>query len=365
MTNNDTQPNDFNDEILVKDESGEFKILSHGEFKPYQEKVRKPLVKPSTKLPVDTGMEEPMLQPPPPVVRKETASFYFHPEDEEEVAKFKTALTGPTIGKRYSLDKVVNKVIENYQLSLDELLKSRLRNIIFSYLRDRRTLIDFQEALVRSSEDGGMNFSQEQVEKISNFLKEIKEKVETERGLVVDEEEEGQVITSPIKTVKEEPLRPEKPGLKPVPKVEKPQPEIKKEVKEVPPKKRLSFQRPVKKGKITDVKKEYKLFGPVEELASLNLQTFRQLGATTSERAEKVVRRIESLVEESLGKKAAGLKAWRSCPLYRMYIAVGQAGMEHELAVSKIIEQYQTGGKEILTLEEFEAITDINRQLRF
>jgi hypothetical protein len=48
-----------------------------------------------------------------------------------------------------------------------------------------------------------------------------------------------------------------------------------------------------------------------------------------------------------------------------MYVAVGQASMEHDFSVEQVIKEYQAKGNEIITLEEFEAISDLNRQLRF
>ncbi|MBU1131251.1 hypothetical protein KJ840_03910 [Patescibacteria group bacterium] len=388
--------NNTDEEILIKDESGSFKLYSHGQLRDYQEvlssqlKVSAPSPAPvAPNLPIDTGMEEPMLQPPPPAVRKKTASFYFHPEDEEEAAKFAPAAEADNL-KKYGLEKIVNKAIADHQLSLSQQLQSRLQNIIFSYLRDRRTAVDFQEALVRAEPEGGMNFSVEQAEKLMVFLKDIKGKINKEQGLVIEEKElkKNEVSAKPS-SAKTFPLQKAAPSsaaeLKPIPKVgQEPKislmPEIEsstavsqparpaeavfRQAEKIPPK-LFKFQRPVKEGKMSDVKREYKLVGPVEELASLDLITFRRLGLDTRARSEKIVNRIEALAQDSFIKKAAGLKAWRSCPLYRMYLAVGQAGMEHQLAAAEIIEQYQSAGKEILTLEEFEAISDINRHLRF
>ena len=363
MPDQDNQ-NYLNDEILIRDEFGNFQIYSQGQLKPYQPSkipVRQQAV---SIQPIDTGMEEPMLQPPPPVVRKSMASFYFHPEDEEEVAKFKDRGGAIATGKLYSLDKIVKKINESYQLHLAEQLFTRLRNIIFSFLRDRRTLLDFKEALVRSEINGGMNFSLEVTEKIASFLTEIKQKVALESGLVIDEKEETELLTKE-KITKLKPS--ETAGLKvsprPIPRVA-PRPLVK-QAEEARPLRAVRFQRPVKAGKMSDVKKDYRLYGPVEELGSLDLETFRRLDATTAEIIEKVIKKVESLIHESLSKKAAGIKAWRSSPLYKMYLAVGQASMEHRISVAEIINQYHNSGKEILTLEEFEAITDINRRLRF
>jgi len=122
-----------------------------------------------------------------------------------------------------------------------------------------------------------------------------------------------------------------------------------------------------KKGKMPmdDIQKDYKLAGPTEELASLTLQTFRRLGSEAVSQASKISQKVDLLGEQSLIKKAQGIQAWRHSPLYKIYLAIGQASMEHGLSVQKVINQYLSQGREIMTLEEFEAISDLNKQFRF
>ncbi|MCX6786032.1 MAG: hypothetical protein NTZ18_04245 [Candidatus Komeilibacteria bacterium] len=380
-----------NDEILVMDESGAFKVLSGGVLKPFSETASNAVpnhpndilqggLKPI--LPMDTGMEEKMIQPPPPMIRKTSASFYFHPEDEEEVAKH--SVVGPqTLGpkKVYSLDKILAKIMENYQLKLSEELTKRLRLVIFSFLRDRRTLVESKEVFVRSENNGGLNFSAAVSDNLLEFLKEIKEKIKNQSGVVIDEQDEAgkksfsfvpPVVPANL-TKKAEPLvnRAEPGKAEAVKDVfTRPAAPIKPLVKDIIkplPKGLPVLQRPAKSGapRLTDVKKDYKLVGPVEELGMLNLETFRRLGEDTRARAAKVLSKINFLASESITKKTLGIAAWRACPLYRMYVAVGQASMEHDFSVEQVIKEYQAKGNAIITLEEFEAISDLNRQLRF
>lgn len=365
------------DTVIIKDESGNFFIYEDGNIKPYNfnapEKKSvnsQSLSAPSIAL-IDTGMEEPMLQPPPPVVRKTTASFYFHPEDEEDVAKIKK-LTRENEGKHYSLDKIINKVIENNQLSFKPEPLLKLKNIAFSYLRDRRTLMDAKDALARSLDSGGLGLTVELADKIINFLKDVKNKINAERGLVVDEKSE---ISAPSAAL---PIKPAittpSVDLKPLPRLADNQQLATPPLKEIKPRAATSFspektlpkfQRPIKQGTMSDVKKDYKLVGPIEEIGNLTLETFKMLGADTKRRAEKIISRLESLGEKSLIKKAAGINAWRNSPLYKMYLAVGQASLEHGVDVPQIIQQSKLAGKDILSLEEFEAISDINKKLRY
>jgi len=383
MPDQDILANDLGDDILIMDESGEFKVLSNGQLKDYREEaMQKPMEPKVSILPMDTGMEEKMLQPPPPALIKKTASFYFHPEDEEEAAKHKI---GPAAAsqKRYSLEKIVTKVIDNYKLQLSEQLKTRLRAAIYNFLRDRRTLVDTQGVL--KSAESGVGLEQAMVGNLSQFLKEIREKISREGGLVVDEQTEADGLKSRYMAPKE-PARPvlaEKPSPnppRPIPKaddenaglklrrdLEKQTAEVKGKLVAGPISSLPNIQRLAKNNgnRVADVKKDYKLVGPVDELAKLTLETFRRLGEDIRQRKDKVLGKINFLSQDSLTKRTAGIRAWQKSPLYKMYVAIGQSSLDHGLDVKKVIEEYQKSGRQIITLEEFEAVSDINRQLRF
>ena len=399
-----------NDEILVMDETGQFKILSGGQLKSFdsfsdsaaagtalendEEENLQPI------LPIDTGYEEPMLQPPPPALYKQTSSFYFHPADEEEAAKHQSGHSDSAGRKKYSLDKIVVKVAENYQLDQNGELFSRLRSAIFNFLRDRRSAVDTKDMLLRPSASGGLNLKAELSDNLLEFLKKIKQKIEGQAGVVVDEKEEAGVqsmsgqfkkttIVQPQEIKLPVPPKPiatvpavskfELPKNAPLIPVSEPAPvvqtaSIRTPLPDLPQVKAKTampgmakFQRPLKEGapRLTDVKKDYKLVGPVDELSLLTLETFRRLGVTAAERSQKIAAKINLLAKDSLSKKALGLNAWRQSPLYKMYLALGRASMEHGLDLDAVIKEYTGQGKEILTLEEFNAITDINKQLRF
>lgn len=369
-------PEELNDEILILDESGEFKLLSGANLKPYHQAARpdlrlarpaasvgqKPSAEPVTSL-IDTGMEEKMLQPPPPVVRSQTASFYFHPSDEEEVAKIKP-LASPSIQqKKYSLDKIIAKLAADFKLNFSPDVAARFRNLSFNYLRDRKTEIETAETLKRPMSEGGLALTLEATDHIIAFLKEVKVKVTKEQGLIVDEKMSEE---SPAKAVMPPAASSVKPAVVSKPLAE----EIKAPPAAAPKETLLPLRRLVKPmvgGKVPmgDVQKDYKLVGPLEELNSLSLTTFRRLAPTSAERAGKIFSKIDYLGKESLVKKAGGIKAWRESPLYKMYLAIGQASLEHSVGISEIIKQYQAQGEEIITMEEFEAVGDLNRKLRF
>ncbi len=346
--------NTTHDQIVVRNEDGEYQILIDGELKPFNQEAFKVSQEKEITTLIDTGKEELALQPPPPAIRKTSASFYFHPADEEEVSK--VSMPSDILSqKKYSLDKILNKVITTLNLNLNQEQTKRLRDVVVTILRDRRTIIDASEILERKKEEGGVGLEAKTIDKVLAFLKDIKDKVNKEKGIVVDEaierkKKEAEFIPSTIKPFKKE-IKPE---------IKKEEIKLVEEFK-VPTK----FKRPVKEGRINDIVKDYKLVGPVEELAILTLVTFRRLGADPMRQAQKISDKINLLAKDSLVKKAKGLEAWRRSPLYKMYIAIGQASMEHEISVLEVIKQYQEQGKEIMTSLEFEAITDLNKRLRY
>lgn len=419
MTADQLQPMD--EEILVMDETGQFKVLVGGQLKDLNDFSGQSAVAPSAAagveeneeadlkpiLPMDTGYEEPMLQPPPPALYKQTSSFYFHPADEEEAAKHQGTHAGADGRKKYSLDKIAVKAAENYQLAGNQEIFAKLRSAIFSFLRDRRSAVDTKDLLVRPATAGGLNLKAELADNLLEFLREIKVKIEAQAGMVVDEKEEvnlkpasvmaNKPAMEQVKTVKPEtPLAPVssassvvKPkSIEPVSALPNrpmttpsPVAPIRTPLPDLPTTKaKMSmpssgsgrpgmarFQRPAKEGapRLTDVKKDYKLVGPMEELSLLTLETFRRLGETPAERAQKIGAKINLLAKESLAKKAQGMVAWRQSPLYKLYVTLGQASMEHGLDLAGVINEYSGQGKEILTMDEFNAITDLNRQMRF
>ncbi|PIN72857.1 hypothetical protein COV21_00875, partial [Candidatus Woesearchaeota archaeon CG10_big_fil_rev_8_21_14_0_10_45_5] len=134
---------------------------------------------------------------------------------EEEAARHKVEFQPAGNQKRYSLDKILIKVIENYKLQLNDQLKSRIRSAIFNFLRDRRTLVDTEAVLKRPASESGLGLEEPIVSNLSNFLREIKQKINRESGLVIDEKNEADEAKvkyvppkEPVKTVESETAKP-------------------------------------------------------------------------------------------------------------------------------------------------------------
>jgi len=116
---------------------------------------------------------------------------------------------------------------------------------------------------------------------------------------------------------------------------------------------------------MNDVVAEKRLMGPMDELRSMRLVDFRRLGTSTSERLQKVKNHIEELEEESFAKKVEAIQAWRSNPIYRMYVQIGSQSLMGTQTVADVIKEKQEKGEEVLTQDEFEQLTDFNKKLKY
>jgi len=107
------------------------------------------------------------------------------------------------------------------------------------------------------------------------------------------------------------------------------------------------------------------LTGPIQELQTMNLVAFRRLGRTAQERANKILDKISLLEQDSFTKQAQGIQAWRNSELYRLYLQLGADSMVQGKQIGELLSAYQSEGKEALEIDEFTAISDLNKKIRF
>lgn len=113
------------------------------------------------------------------------------------------------------------------------------------------------------------------------------------------------------------------------------------------------------------VKSAHVLTGPLQELQSLDLINWRRLGRDAQERTRKVLEKINLLEHDSFTKKAQGISNWRQSPVYQMYLSLGSESMTSGKDVATLLKGYQDQGQDVLSAEEFSAISDLNKNLRF
>lgn len=376
---------------------------------------------------LDTGMEEAMLQPPPLAVLKNSAAFYFHPEDEEEVLRTSAKTLVENGPRQFSVQKIAAKTEDSFGLSLNPEGKKKLVQLILMAMRDRRSLVD-TEALLQDEENSlGLGLPAPIAGALMVFLSEIKNKISKEGGLVVDEsvindfnknldkkpEDVKPLITEskPRRSVIEEIAQEIKSGkvASEIPNSEDQKNESKQNVVEenlphkpsdefsvslnlreainqkmvdkdavIAPKpapaKPVVFDKPTSqnlsrfvktvKPAIADIKIDNKSVGPIDELSLINLATFRRISADPATASQRIIAIVRALGKQSLARKMAGITAWRKCPLYRQYLSIGQLSMETGKYIPEVIKDLMAKGTDVMTLLEFEAISDINKQIR-
>ncbi len=147
----------------------------------------------------------------------------------------------------------------------------------------------------------------------------------------------------------------------------------------IPTDKIVAFSRPADSGKkikmddVVFVPKEKKetsssvrfVMGPIDELKNMDTTSFRRLARDPKAACEKIREKIQLLQDEDYGKKLEGIKGWRTSPIYRLYLAIGQESILEKKSVSEILLARQRAGKDSLSQDEFDAIMDINKALRF
>ncbi|PKL71996.1 hypothetical protein CVV26_03355 [Candidatus Kuenenbacteria bacterium HGW-Kuenenbacteria-1] len=192
-----------------------------------------------------------------------------------------------------------------------------------------------------------------------NYLKISSEEEPEEEILVKDEaieNEQQKEIWEMIKTKKQESIETQK------------QENIEEQLRTTNYSLPTNLNRPVfesSKPKTESIKFTHKLIGPIEELRNFTLNEFRKLGDTPQEVVQKIKEKIDILGKDSLIKKAEGIKAWQNTEINKLYLEIGRISLRKNISISEAINENISNGLLTLTLEEFEAITDLNKKLRF
>lgn len=116
---------------------------------------------------------------------------------------------------------------------------------------------------------------------------------------------------------------------------------------------------------ITDIKAPRRTLGPIEELLEFKVKDLRQLSPDPKQVMQMLKGKLDLLEEDSIGKKAQGIQAWKSSEVNDLYLAIGQESLIQEKSIDTIIQERQKNNMSYLTPEEFASVADFNRSLRF
>ncbi len=351
----------------------------------------------------------------------------FTKKDEQEIASFDDqAAQQTTIDYDKMAAEIIAQFGYNKQ---DAVMIKRLTNIIIARLKDIRDRLETRENLKKSLTLGGLEFSDQQADelltlthqyasqlqkyqrtsqpketikfpvpkpikpitslqtkikqskeslqhKLDNLKTKVKSKVPIKKMAETPTASQPQPVKQLPKIVEEDGLptiRMEddlmiKPKvLEVVPKptgpspVAKPYPPKKLNKKAVPPKLAMDSTKPTVDG----IKFTKQLVGPVEELGRMTLIDFRRLGETAQDMTDYIREKISLLEQESYAKRLEGIQAWQSNEVNKFYRLLGQASMAQNKSVEGVIDERVKAGKPSLSWDEFQAVMELNKELRF
>ncbi len=116
---------------------------------------------------------------------------------------------------------------------------------------------------------------------------------------------------------------------------------------------------------MTDVRAVDRLVGPIEELRRMTLSDFHKLAADSAEAARKIQDKLKLLEEDSFTKKFDGIAALKESELFSIYFALARASLMKGISIEQAIAERASENLPGLTITEFNAIMELNRQLRF
>ena len=311
-------------------------------------------------------------------------------------------------------DSIVEQIIKETGIELkDDLLKNRFKNIVLSFIRDVRSSTETIIVFKRPSKIGGMGIEQDMVDKIMSVLRKEGKQAQTVPVLtkkIISDERAKLLIKAPAKELlKVETKMPKiiakaeivslpkkkikKPLIKKIEKIPAKEEKIVQDIEEaikkfqpksekpsiqeklaetpktkmVPDAKSPIFPKILKKPNKTIVESitSYpKIYGPSDELRSISLIDWRRWG-TSQEAILKIQEKINLLAEDSLIKKAEGIKAWKKSEINKLYLEIGEESINKGKSIEESINERQKEGRKTLTEEEFNAVVELNQKLRF
>lgn len=119
------------------------------------------------------------------------------------------------------------------------------------------------------------------------------------------------------------------------------------------------------KQRMEDIRPSPRIMSPIDELAYMDLVNFRRLDPSPAKRIAKIEEKIALLEKEGIDKKIEGIRVWRLNPVSKTYLAMGQESISSGKTIDAITAERKEQGLNYLTQDEFEAVMDLNNNLRF
>lgn len=117
--------------------------------------------------------------------------------------------------------------------------------------------------------------------------------------------------------------------------------------------------------RLDDIRMVNKIMGPIDELRHIDIVNFRRLAKTTEESVLSIKSKLNLLEKSSYEKMILGIEAWRKNPLNQLYRDITIESINQGKPIPEIIEQRKVEKKDVLSVEEFKALINFNREITF
>ncbi len=378
-----------------------------------------PAASPALPAPSDVQAPAPPTAPPEDFVT-------FTPEDEKEIARIKKdVLPAKGADKADETARKLEASIQEIYLASglktdDEAMEKRLKTVIGNRLRDVRDQMETLETLVQPKELGGLGLGQDAARALLNAIQARLHEVHETHARQVNaqkaewvETERAKEAAAPVREADAHKAELEQlfqsivaKSAKARAKAAEPLPILPKRsvpppsnlptttANPVPPEMRplvalpapvpaaivggvalpvapITIVRPAPaasvpeaRPKMEDVKAPPKLTGPVEELRAITVVDFRRLSKDPKEACLKIRDKIDLLAEQSYTRRSEGIVAWTASEVVRTYLGIMREGL-NGTPPAEATAARKASGQPYLEPEEFQAVAELSRQLRY
>lgn len=129
--------------------------------------------------------------------------------------------------------------------------------------------------------------------------------------------------------------------------------------------KKQSFDPQKIRPRVSDVNIAPRLIGPMDELRYMSLIDFRRLHLNPADAIIKIKDKINLIGYEDNNKKRSAIDAWRASQVNQLYLEIGKESIQTGISVRDVIGARLKNNHDTLKPEEFRAIGELNREMRY
>src|SRR3989338_7048925 len=281
----------------------------------------------------------------PPSIQKERRTSILDLDGEAEVAKIVEDLKAsgthaPRSIEHPKIDEIQRKLSLSFASSD---LNKRFRVILGSRLSGVRSESDFQLALSRSVEEGGLGLNPHTVDRVMEAVEGHRVERHTESA--------NKAAAEKSEYVKSRQARHSVPNasLAPLESSPTPKPMARAGLGERPP--------------VQDVTYARRLVGPLEELRRMRIEDVRRIPGSVEDAKAALLDDIEQIAKHDPGQRIQASDAWRESPLVKAYQRILAASLQKGVPVRQVLGDKQVNPGD-LTLDEFNLVRTLNAALR-